>query len=169
MTKRSISFLAVLLAIFSLTAAQAATSETSATPAATSANTGDAAATKSDTERLKGELEAIQKGLVGKRKDLEKLHHKWVVAKGRTPTAQEAKDFEIARAKGKVKPEDNPYVNKSALSTPGRARAAYHKMLDEVRADEEKIHQLEKDLNAIAAAESAKRSAVPGISTDKVD
>ena len=65
------------------------------------------------------------------------------------PTADELKTFNEKSAEGEVKLEDNPYVNKSALSTPGRHRMAYFQKLNEIRADEERIVTLRNEINAV--------------------
>jgi len=99
-----------------------------------------------DQERLKTELMSLRAGLAAKKKELDRLHHKWSVVKGRTPTEEEVEEFEKKRAKGKATFKDNPYVNKKPLSSPGPARIAYFKKLEEVRRDEEKLRQLEQEL-----------------------
>ena len=73
--------------------------------------------------RLSLELKEIREALPAKKQELERLHHKWVVSKGRMPTGEELKDFEKKRAKGKATFKDNPYINKKPLSSPGIARA----------------------------------------------
>ena len=99
--------------------------------------------------RLRNELKTIQDGLPGKKEELDKLHHTWTVRKGRTPTKGETTAFENKQAKGETTLNDNPYIGKSALATPGTAREEYYKKLDEIRKDEERIHQLEGDLEAL--------------------
>jgi hypothetical protein len=106
----------------------------------------DAAASTAGAAR---ELTALREGLAAKKEELAKLHHRWMVSKGRTPTAAELKEFEKKRAKGAVKPEDNPYVTKSALSTPGRWREAYYKKLEEIKRDEERAARLEQELQGV--------------------
>lgn len=100
-------------------------------------------------ERLSSELRRLESGLPAKKTELARLHRKWVVAKGRMPTADELKTFNEKSAEGEVKLEDNPYVNKSALSTPGRHRMAYFQKLNEIRADEERIVTLRNEINAV--------------------
>jgi hypothetical protein len=104
------------------------------------------AADKSDLADAQVELKALKESLPLKKKELARLHHKWTVAKGRVPTPEEIKDFEKKRAKGKVSFDDNPYVNKKPLSSPGLARQAYFKKLEEVRRDEERVRRLEQEL-----------------------
>ena len=116
-------------------------------PAASLPTGGDTGVKQAQYARLSRELKAIQEALPGKQEELARLRHKWTVAKGRTPTAGELKEFEKKRAKGRVSVEDNPYINKNPLSTPGPARMAYYKKLEEIRKDEESIRQLEKDLS----------------------
>ncbi|HBG04625.1 MAG: hypothetical protein A2075_06925 [Geobacteraceae bacterium GWC2_58_44] len=96
--------------------------------------------------RLSRELQAIRQALPAKKQELARLYRKWSVAKGRTPTEEEIKEFEKKRAKGEATFEDNPYINKNALSTPGPARQAYYKKLAEIKKDEERVRQLEKEL-----------------------
>ena len=98
--------------------------------------------------RLGQELKALKEALAVKKKELSRLRHKWSVAKGRVPTSDELLEFEKKRAGGQVKVEDNPYINKSPLSSPGRARQAYYQKLQEVRLDEGQLRQLEKELAA---------------------
>jgi hypothetical protein len=98
---------------------------------------------------LAQELKMLQEGLAVKQAELAKLHHKWAVNKGRTPTSKELKTFEDKRAKGVVKVEDNPYVNKSPLSSPGRWRTAYYEKLAEINKDKERSIRLEKEIDAL--------------------
>ena len=100
-------------------------------------------------QRLADELQQLQAGLAQKKKDLARLRHRWTVAKGRMPTDQEVKEFEQKRLQGKASAQDNPYVNKNPLSTPGRARQAYFAKRDEMVADEERVRQLERELAAM--------------------
>jgi hypothetical protein len=94
--------------------------------------------------RLGQELQAVTEALADKKKELARLRHKWLVAKGRTPSAEELKEFEKKRAKGNTTVADNPYINKNPLSAPAYARTAYYKKLEEIRQDEERISRLEK-------------------------
>jgi len=121
----------------------------SASPSAQAINDGNAGQTKQ--ERLSSELRQLESGLPAKKTELTRLHRKWVVAKGRTPTAEELKTFEEKSAEGAVKIEDNPYVNKSALSTPGRHRVAYYEKLNEIKSDEERIVTLRNELHALGS------------------
>ncbi|MBJ6800379.1 DUF4124 domain-containing protein [Geomonas propionica] len=101
-------------------------------------------------ERLRGELARIRGGLVGKKQELQKLHHKWMVLKGRTPTLEEAKKFQKDLAEGKTTDGNNPYVTKNhVFSTAGAARAAYYKKLVEVREDDAQLQKLERELEAM--------------------
>ena len=105
---------------------------------------------------LARELQTIQDALPGKKRELARLRHKWLVAKGRTPSAQEVQDFEQKRAKGATTVADNPYINRNPLSTPAYARTAYFKKLEEIKQDEERILRLEKALGEMhAVADSA--------------
>jgi hypothetical protein len=105
-------------------------------------------AAQPDRAALEKELKSLEDALPAKKKELARLHHKWIVAKGRMPTAEEVKAFEQKRAQGTAKFEDNPYVNKKPLSTPGRARQAYYRQLSEVQKDEARISELKKLLSA---------------------
>jgi hypothetical protein len=98
---------------------------------------------------LMQELKMLQEGLAVKQAELAKLRHKWTVNKGRTPTKEELKEFEEKRAKGVVKVEDNPYVNKSPLSSPGRWREAYYEKLAEINKDKERSICLEQEIDAL--------------------
>ena len=121
-----------------------------AAPAAGSAAPDDSAVARSEEkERLEAELKSLQAGLATKKKELDRLHHKWSVVKGRTPTEKEVEEFEKKRAEGKATFKDNPYVNKKPLSSPGPARSAYFKKLEEIRRDEEKVRQLEQELQGL--------------------
>jgi len=103
-------------------------------------------------EWLSSELQQLESGLPAKKAELARLHRKWVVSKGRMPTADEIKSFEKKSAQGTVTAADNPFVNRSALSTPGRHRAAYFQKLREIRADEERIATLRNELNGVRFA-----------------
>ena len=116
-----------------------------AAPAASAANDSQAVRSE-EKEQLEEELKSLRAGLAAKKKELDRLHHKWSVVKGRTPTEEEVEAFEKKRAKGTATFKDNPYVNKKPLSSPGPARIAYFKKLEEVRRDEEKVRQLEQEL-----------------------
>ena len=112
-------------------------------------NAGNPVASKPGNAKLGQELKRVKQSLSKKKEELEKLHHKWSVARGRTPTQDEVKEFEKKLASGKVTPEDNPYVNRSALSLVGAARAAYYQKLEEIRKDEERLSQLERETQAL--------------------
>jgi hypothetical protein len=98
---------------------------------------------------LSQQLEKLRKELSKKEDELARLRHRWAVAKGRTPTAKELKDYEEKKKKGKATAMDNPYVNKSALSTPAPRRAAYYKKLEEIKQDQGLISKLEAELEAL--------------------
>ncbi|MBJ6750516.1 DUF4124 domain-containing protein [Geomonas anaerohicana] len=101
-------------------------------------------------ERLGAELAQVRGGLQGKKQELQRLHHRWMVLKGRTPSVDEAKKFQKELAEGKTTDEKNPYVTKNrALSMSGAARSAYFKKLEEVRGDEARVQHLERELEAI--------------------
>ena len=101
------------------------------------------------SESLTQEVKKLQQELAVKQEELGKLRHKWAVNKGRTPTKQEIADFEEKRAKGAVKVEDNPYINKSPISSPGRWRAAYYAKLAEIDQVKERLVLLEQELAAL--------------------
>jgi len=124
-----------------------AASPAAATAASSSSATTETIGGKPGQHGLSAELQAIKQALPAKKQELARLYRKWSVAKGRTPTAKEVEEFEKKRAKGKATFEDNPYINKNPLSTPGVARLAYHKKLEEVKKDEARIRQLELDLS----------------------
>jgi hypothetical protein len=102
----------------------------------------------SKSQALAREVKLLQEGLAVKEAELATLRHKWTVSKGRTPTKEEILEFEKERAKGAVKVDDNPYVNKSALSTPARKRAAYFAKLDAITKDKAAIALLEQEIAA---------------------
>ncbi|RQW83846.1 MAG: hypothetical protein EHM79_15190 [Geobacter sp.] len=103
-------------------------------------------------ESLNSELQQLESGLPAKKKELARLHRKWVIAKGRMPTTKELKTFEEKSASGPVEIADNPFVNKSPLSSPGRYRVAYFQKLDEIRADEERIATLRNEISAVGSS-----------------
>ena len=117
-----------------------------AAPAASAAPDDSQTVRSEEKERLEAELKSLQAGLATKKKELDRLHHKWSVVKGRTPTEKEVEEFEKKRAKGTATFKDNPYVNKKPLSSPAPARTAYFKKLEEIGRDEEKVRQLEQEL-----------------------
>lgn len=104
-------------------------------------------------QSLVQELKILREGLEAKQAELARLRHKWMVNKGRTPTKEEIKAFEEKKAKGTVKVEDNPYVNRNPLSTPGRWREAYYAKLAEVNKDEERVKLLQKELDELSTGE----------------
>lgn len=120
-------------------------------PAAQQAEDAAAADTKSKRRaRLTAELTQIRSGLEGKKKELQKLHHKWMVLKGRAPSLEEAKEYQKLLAEGKADDARNPYVSKDRVfSTAGAARAAYYKKLVEVREDNARAQQLERELEGL--------------------
>jgi hypothetical protein len=129
-------------------------------PSLTEAQSLPAGSTGSDTggesinrdekiQNLDKEVKLLQEGLEVKQAELAKLRHRWMVNKGRTPSADEIKDFEAKRAKGEDKLEDNPYVNKNALSSPSRWRAAYYEKLAEINKDKERLNLLEQELDSL--------------------
>lgn len=126
------------------------------TPSAARADSGnptvqtapDAITGQTKYEKLSSELRQLESGLPAKKTELARLHRKWVVAKGRMPSAEDLKTFNEKSAEGAVKIEDNPYVNRSALSTPGRHRLAYFQKLNEIKTDEERIATLRNEINA---------------------
>jgi len=104
-----------------------------------------------ERERVSKELQATESRLAAERGELARLRHKWVAVKGRTPTEKEIQEYEKNLAKGKATPADNPYYNKSPLSTPAPARSAYFKKLEEVRRDEERVRRLTEELAELQA------------------
>ena len=97
-------------------------------------------------QMLLRDLQGARQELAVKKRELARLYRKWLVAKGRTPTQEEIKEFEEKLAKGEAKLEDNPFINKNPLSSPVPARMAYYKKLEEVKRDEERIRQMEREL-----------------------
>jgi hypothetical protein len=117
------------------------------------AASGGAASNQAKPEAATQELQALKDALPAKKKELAKLRHKWAVMKGRKPTGAELKELEdfLNSHKGPVSFEGNPYINKNqSVSAP--ARMAYFKKLQEIQMNEERIHQLELQLEALAAA-----------------
>lgn len=99
--------------------------------------------------RLNAELQRLEAGLPAKQEELARIRRKWVVIKGRVPTEKELKKYEEKRAKGEAKVEDNPYMNKSPLSSPGKYREAYYRMLNEIRSDEARIAKLKEEIAGV--------------------
>jgi hypothetical protein len=138
---------ALILALSVSAVSQAAADQSqSAHSAANFARAGQTGANKGEQAKLGGELQTLRRELPAKKQELARLHRKWLVAKGRTPTEKEIKEFEEKRAKGEAKLEDNPFINKNPLSNPVPARVAYYKKLEEVQRDEGRIRQLETEL-----------------------
>lgn len=124
-------------------AAAPASGAAAGAPAATAPDGSDKSA------KVASELRQVRESLADKRKELARLLHKWNVARGRTPTLEEAKEFQKRLAEGKATDKDNPYINRNSLSSSGRARAAYYKKLDEVRQDQAHARRLEQELEAL--------------------
>jgi hypothetical protein len=123
---------------------------TPAQAASSSGSLADSGAVKSqEYQALADELKALQDGLAAKEVELAKLRHKWLVSKGRTPTKEEIAAFEKILAQGKAKFEDNPYINKNPLSSPGRWRLAYYEKLAEIDKDKDAIALLEQKIDAL--------------------
>ncbi|BEH10010.1 MULTISPECIES: DUF4124 domain-containing protein [Geobacter] len=108
---------------------------------------------------LREELKVIEESLPKKREELNQLHRRWVISMGRVPSQGELKDFAEKQAEGSATVEDNPYVNKSALSTPGRHREAYYAKLQEVRQEEARVGEIKKQLEDLEL--EASRVGVP--------
>jgi hypothetical protein len=109
----------------------------------------EGSAANAESAKLAGELKKLEEGLPAKKEELARLRRKWVVVKGRTPTAKELEAFEKKRVEGEAAIEDNPFVNKSPLSSPGRYRVAYYRKLEEIRRDEMRIEQLRNEIKAL--------------------
>lgn len=124
------------------------TAAAGATPPAQAGSDAASAPKSAEQERASAELNKLREDLVEKKAELARLLRKWKLAKGRNPSPEEIKEFEKKRAAGKATFKDNPYVNKSPLSSPIPARIAYFKKLEEVQKDEERIRQLEEQLQA---------------------
>jgi hypothetical protein len=137
-----IKLVALTLALFLAAVSQAAADQSPTT-------TGSAAVVQKGSEgqaKLARELQALRQELPAKKQELTRLHRKWLVAKGRTPTEKEKKEFDEKLAKGEATLEDNPFINKNPLSNPVPARVAYYKKLEEIKRDEGRIRQLEMEL-----------------------
>jgi hypothetical protein len=109
----------------------------------------DRSALRVEYDALTRELKKIQDALPGKKDELAQLHHKWMILKGKTPTPDEIAAFEKKRAQGAVSVEDNPYVNKNPLTSPGLGREAYYKKLEEIRQDEERVSRIRQMLGSL--------------------
>lgn len=147
--------LAALVGLAALAPAVRCAAEGTASKAEIEAGKGSAArpsSTASRSKTLTAELKALKEALPAKQAELAKLRHRWMVAKGRTPTAAEIKEYEAKKAKGKATAGDNPYVTKTPLSNPAPYRAAYYKKLEEVTRDQEQIARLEQELAALTLA-----------------
>jgi hypothetical protein len=135
----------LLLSVFvlALSTAAGAQNDSAGSP---SPEVRDGKARQAEHDRLTEELKQLQDGLPAKKSELARIHRKWVVVKGRMPSKEELKKFDKQQAKGEVDFEDNPYVNKNPLSSPGQYRAAYYKKREEIRLDEERIATLKEEL-----------------------
>lgn len=140
MNKRIFGILLVSLVLSTAVAARA-DSGSPAIPASSEAN-----GVPAEYARLAEELNQLEAGLPAKREELARLRRKWVVVKGRMPSAEELKKYKDKQAKGKATVEDNPYMNKSPLSSPGLYREAYFNKLNEIRGDEARIARLKDEL-----------------------
>jgi len=121
----------------------------SAAAMARAESTSDGTARQTEHARLSEELKQLEDGLPAKKTELARVHRKWVVAKGRMPSKEELEEFEEQRAEGEPDNEDNPYVNKNPLSSPGRYRAAFYKKLAEIRGDEARIATLRDEIRTL--------------------
>lgn len=108
---------------------------------------------------LRQELKTLEEGLPAKQDELNALHRIWVLSMGRLPTDKELQAFAKKQQEGATTVEDNPYVNKNPLSSPGRNREAYYKKLAEVQQDEARIKELQAKLAALDL--EASRAGVP--------
>ena len=145
MKKRPLAIWIIALSLWAATASGAA-SDSQAVPPDAGARANERSAKYDGVSR---ELKTLEEGLAVMKGELARLRRKWTVTKGRTPTDDELKEFEKKRAKGEVKSEDNPFVNRNALGTPGRWREAYYKKLEEIRKDEERVVLLERELDGL--------------------
>ncbi|MRR58906.1 MAG: hypothetical protein EG824_11945 [Deltaproteobacteria bacterium] len=121
----------------------------SAAATARAESNSDGTSRQAEHARLSDELKQLQDGLPAKNTELARIHRKWVVVKGRMPSKKELEKYEKKRAKGEVDIEDNPYVNKNPLSSPGRYRTAYYKKLEEIKGDESRIAKLREEIKAL--------------------
>lgn len=89
---------------------------------------------RTTTGNLRQELAKLTEELPAKRDKLQFLRRRWVISMGRTPKSGESVE------------DIDSYVNKSALSTPGKDREAYYSMKNEIERDEARIKQIEQEL-----------------------
>lgn len=89
---------------------------------------------RATTGNLREELAKLTEELPAKRDKLQFLRRRWVISMGRTPKSGESLQ------------DLDSYVNKSALSTPGKDREAYYSMKDEIERDEARIKQIGQEL-----------------------
>ena len=89
---------------------------------------------RATTGNLREELAKLIEELPAKRDKLQFLRRRWVISMGRTPKSGESLE------------DVDSYVNKSALSTPGKDREAYYSMKNEIERDEARIKQIEQEL-----------------------
>lgn len=109
---------------------------------------------RSGFRALREQMKRIQGDLPGKKDELTKLHHEWVVSMGRTPKAGETRDDRFI----KPPPESKEELS-HALSTPGRHREAYYNKKAEIERDEVRIKEIEVQIAALDA--EATRAGVP--------
>jgi len=149
MKRQIITFIIMALTLSIASIAQATSSSSqSATAAAQSMTTqGTTSIQQAEYEKLSGELQTLLNGLAVKKKELTRLRRKWIAVKGRMPSQEELQKFEEKKAEGAVSFEDNPYVNKNPLSSPGIYRKAYYEKLNEIKSDEARIATLRKEID----------------------
>jgi uncharacterized protein DUF4124 len=94
---------------------------------------------------LDKELSQLRDGVPAKRDELARLRRRWVISMGKTPT-------DNLDAPGS-------FSTQSALSTPGRHRAAYFAKKAEIESDEARIADLESQLQKLK--DEANRFGVP--------
>jgi len=90
---------------------------------------------------VRNEIKRIQDALPAKNDELEKLHRKWVISKGRKPGEGETRDDRF------VKPPPGEGELSHALSNPGRYRSAYYEKKSDIEKDETRIKELQENLN----------------------
>lgn len=100
---------------------------------------------------MRRELAGLKENLPGKKDELEKLHRQYVISLGRSPKPGETGDSRFFKSpktgKTEVTPEDT--LTPNPLSYVAGKRLAYYDMLSQIKNDEERIVELEKELDAL--------------------
>jgi uncharacterized protein DUF4124 len=90
---------------------------------------------------VRNEIKRIQDALPAKNDELDKLHRKWVISKGRKPREGETGEDRF------IRPPAGEGDLSHALGNPGRHRSAYYEKKSEIEKNEARIKELQESLN----------------------